>query len=406
MMMKANSLHKAVGFVSLCLMACTNDIPDIGQTNLEPSSIYLSAGVGKAMSSRSPYQPTDGNGNVLSYPTTAHPLDVSVWASTTSGVYPNSRLDGREGTVAIHTHASFQSGDPQLLGEAIYPKKPEGSDAPVPVYFIGLHPESKDGSVWTTATNENKGAQFTFKGKEDVMFAPQISGTYGIDYNSSPAFHFYHLLTWLRFEVVADKDETDVKKREAIAAAWGKIKTLTIKSKSKVSIPDVGGVTSGNLVGSVSYDNEVDMSLYKTASDDVYPESGGSVIPTKGIEEVAYVMCAPVTGVYKDADEKMVPEYTLHIETENRTLDIPVDLRIADIVDKNNDGVISDEERKAAYFLESTMGKQFTILLNFKMGDVISVATMISVGGETDWFTHGTGNGDIGEEDLDIPVGE
>ena len=52
------------------------------------------------------------------------------------------------------------------------------------------------------------------------------------------------------------------------------------------------------------------------------------------------------------------------------------------------------------------MGKQFTILLNFKMGDVISVATMISVGGETDWFTHGTGNGDIGEEDLDIPVSE
>ena len=405
MMMKANSLHKAVGFVSLCLMACTNDIPDIGQTNLEPSSIYLSAGVGKAMSSRSPYQPTDGNGNVLSYPTTAHPLDVSVWASTTSGVYPNSRLDGREGTVAIHTHASFQSGDPQLLGEAIYPKKPEGSDTPVPVYFIGLHPESKDGSVWT-ATNENKNAQFTFTGKEDVMFAPQISGTYGIDYNSSPVFHFYHLLTWLRFEVVADKDETDVKKREAIAAAWGKIKTLTIKSKNKVTIPNVGGVTSGNLVGSVSYDNEVDMSLYKTASDDVYPEIGGSVIPTKGIEEVAYVMCAPVTGVYKDADEKMVPEYTLHIETENRTLDIPVDLRIADILDKNNDGVISDEERKAAYFLESTMGKQFTILLNFKMGDVISVATMISVGGETDWFTHGTGNGDIGEEDLDIPVSE
>ena len=405
MMMKANSLHKAVGFVSLCLMACTNDIPDIGQTNLEPSSIYLSAGVGKAMSSRSPYQPTDGNGNVLSYPTTAHPLDVSVWASTTSGVYPNSGLDGREGIVAIHTHASFQSGDPQLLGKAIYPKKPEGSDTPVPVYFIGLHPKSQTGSEWAVS-NGYKDASYTFSGKEDVMIAPRIEGTYGLDYEknpeSLPCFHFYHLLTWLRFEVVADKDETDVKKREAIAAAWGKIKTLTIKSKSKVTIPDVGGVTSGNLVGAVSYDNEVDMPLYKTASDDVYPESGGSVIPTKGIEEVAYVMCAPVTGVYKDADEKMVPEYTLHIETENRTLDIPVDLRIADIVDKNNDGVISDEERKAA----CTMGKQFTILLNFKMGDVISVATMISVGGETDWFTHGTGNGDIGEEDLDIPVGE
>jgi hypothetical protein len=46
------------------------------------------------------------------------------------------------------------------------------------------------------------------------------------------------------------------------------------------------------------------------------------------------------------------------------------------------------------------MGKQFTILLNFKMGDVISVSTDISVGGDTDWFTHGTGSGDLTENEL------
>lgn len=406
MMMKANSLHKAVGFVSLCLMACTNDIPDIGQTDEEARRIYLSAAVEETVASRTPYQLTE--------PTTEHQLNVSVWASTTDNVFQHKMTvdgkpyDGSIGNeVAIHTTACFQSGDPQLLGEAIYPTPEKGST--IDVFFLGLHPKSQTGSEWAVS-NGYKDASYTFSGKEDVMIAPKIKGTYGLDYENKPellpCFHFYHLLTWLRLEVVADKDETDVKKREAIAAAWGKIKTLTIKSKSKVTIPDVGIVEDESLVGSVSYDNDMDMPLYKTASDDVYPESGGSVIPTKGIEEVAYVMCAPVTGVYKDADEKMVPEYTLHIETENRTLDIPVDLRIADIVDKNNDGVISDEERKAAYFLESTMGKQFTILLNFKMGDVISVATMISVGGETDWFTHGTGNGDIGEEDLDIPVGE
>lgn len=405
-MMKRNLLYTVVGLVLTSTVACTNDIQVIGQMDEGPDRIYLAVGVDGAVPSRSPFYPTDGNGTVLTSPSMEHPLDVSVWASTTPGEYPNSGLNGKSGSVAIHTQAHFISGDPQLLGEAIYPKQPSGSETPIPVNFIGLHPKSvAGGNVWTVSP-DNRNASYVFTGKDDVMFAPQISGTYGTAYNSSPAFHFYHLLTWLRFEVVADKDETDVKKREAIAAAWGKIKTLTIKSKNKVTIPNVGGVTSGNLVGSVSYDNEVDMSLYKTASDDVYPEIGGSVIPTKGIEEVAYVMCAPVTGVYKDADEKMVPEYTLHIETENRTLDIPVDLRIADIVDKNNDGVISDEERKAAYFLESTMGKQFTILLNFKMGDVISVATMISLGGETDWFTHGTGNGDIGEEDLDIPVSE
>ena len=85
----------------------------------------------------------------------------------------------------------------------------------------------------------------------------------------------------------------------------------------------------------------------------------------------------------------MVPEYILHIETEGRgQLDIPIDLKV-------NDG-----DSEGTYFTGSTMGKQFTILLNFKMGDVISVSTEIKVGGDTDWFTHGTGTGDLTENDL------
>jgi hypothetical protein len=47
------------------------------------------------------------------------------------------------------------------------------------------------------------------------------------------------------------------------------------------------------------------------------------------------------------------------------------------------------------------MGRVFNIVLNFKMGDVISVSTEISVGGDADWFTHGTGSGYLDEDDLD-----
>ena len=82
--------------------------------------------------------------------------------------------------------------------------------------------------------------------------------------------------------------------------------------------------------------------------------------------------------------ENPVPEYTLHIETEHRKMDIPLDL-------KGDAGNL---------FTGSTMGRVFNILLRFKMGDVISVSTEISVGGDADWFTHGTGSGDLKEDDL------
>lgn len=388
-MMKTKSLYIAVAFIAFSMAACTNDTPVNGQMDEEAGRIYLSAGMGETVSSRSPYQPTDGSGNVLSSPTTAHPLDVSVWASTTSGTYPDLGLNGSSGeVVAIHTQAFFQSGDPQLLGEAIYPKMPEGSDTPVPVYFIGLHPKSKEGSAWKVV-GENKSASYTFTGKEDVMLAPEISGTYGIAYNSSPTFHFYHLLTWLRFEMVADIDESDVLKRETIAKAWGKIKGLTIKSKNGLIIPNVGEITSANLASSVSFDNEMDMSLYQTASNKVFPESVGKDIPTTGIEEVAYVMCAPVNGIYKDTFEKLVSEYTLHVVTEKRELDIPIDLKL-------NAGT-----GESSYFKGSTMGKQFTVLLNFKMGNIISVSAAVSLDANTDWYTHGTGSKELTEDILD-----
>lgn len=386
--MKVNNLYIAISLVWAGMTACTNDAPGMELSD-KASRIYLSAAIGQPVSSRAPYCPTDEAGETLDAPTSEHPLNVSVWASTTDGEYPDQDLDGSNGTVAIHTEAHFQSNVPQLLGDAIYPNV-QGEEAKT-VYFVGFHPQSNDEQSWT-ASNDNKSATFTFTGKEDVMFAPQISGTYGTDIADSPQFHFHHLLTWLRIEMVADKDETDIQKKEAIAEAWGKIKSLTINSRNQVTVNALGkaDVTKDNIGDNLTFgDNEIPLSFYQTGTDDVFPQPDESYSIPTALKEVAYVLCAPVQGVYQHTvagEDVLKPEYTLHIETEKRTLDIPVDLKT------------KADDDESAYFTQNTRGHQFVILLNFKMGNVISVSAEISLGANADWYTHGTGTGDIKEE--------
>ena len=379
-----------MGFVLASMLSCTNDAPEMEQTD-EAGRIYLSAGIGEVVSSRTPYE--------LTAPTTEHPLNVSVWASTTSGVFQHiTGKNGSDGTVAIHTQAHFQSGTPQLLGEAIYPKEPTEGAQPAPVYFVGFHPQSSTEQPWSM-TNDNQSATFTFTGKEDVMFAPQISGTYNTDFDASPQFNFYHLLTWLRIEMVADKDEDGIINKEAIAEAWGKITSLTIKSNNQVTVKSLGQTyadaneTKNELVKNLTFGGDVtDMNFYHTGSDNQFLKDAESyAIPTT-LTEVAYVMCAPVQGAYQhtvDGMDVKKPEYTLHLTTEKRELDIPIDLKIAD-----------DDDEPDSYFTGNTRGHQFKILLNFKMGNVISVSAEISLGANADWYTHGTGTGDIKEDHI------
>lgn len=383
--MRKHLLYIAMsGLLAGGLFACQQDVPGMEPLDEEARRIYLSAGVGDAVSSRTPYHPGG------SEPTVSHPLNVSVWASTTPDIFPNEGENGSNDIVAIHTKAHFQSGAPQLLGEAIYPKAQT-------VYFVGLHPLSSSDNSWT-ATSGNKDAQFTFTGKEDVMFAPQIHGQYNTAYHQSPQFHFYHLLTWLRIEMVAylgedEENSTSLTedqkklKREHVSKAWGKITALTLKNqKNIITISNLGNTTSSNYTSNVTFASEssdVPCSLYYAGTDDVFPGTNGYEIPVNQTE-AAYVLCAPVVGIEKDAYEVPKPEYILHIETEHREMDIPLDL-------KGDSGNL---------FTGSTMGRVFNILLRFKMGDVISVSTEISVGGDADWFTHGTGSGDLEEDDL------
>ena len=371
--MKGNYLYIACGFVLAGMMACTNDTPGIRPMDEEASRIYLSAGVGgPVVSSRTPYQ--------YEVPTMTQPLDVSVWASTTSGRFLNEGKNGSEGTVAIHTQAHFQSGAPQLLGQAIYPKNDN-----TPVHFVGFHPKS---DAWTLLDGENS-ASYIFTGKEDVMFAPRISGSYGTDFDASPQFYFRHLLTWLRIEMIADKDEEDVENRKAVAEAWGEIVSMTISSKKQVTVNNLseGTFNSSNVIFS---GEATDMNLYHTDTDNVFPNAGSQMIPYEKLTEVAYVLCAPVKGEDMQysmdvGKEVKVPEYTLHVMTTKRDVYIPIDLM------KIDGNAVSP-------FTVNTMGYQFIIQLNFKMGNVIGVSAAISLDANTDWFTHGTGSTDLKEE--------
>ncbi|MBQ5911606.1 MAG: hypothetical protein IIW93_00695 [Bacteroidaceae bacterium] len=425
--MKRYFLHIILGgLLASSFTACQQDVPNVEQTDEVSRRIYLSARVNEATKvTRAPYDPPQTDNVCL--PTNEKPLDVSVWATT----FPNSfkhiiedgePLDGsRDNRVAIHTSAHFQSGEPQLLGEAIYPTPTEGNN--VEVDFVGLHPQSDQ---WTT-NDDGSHATFKFSGNEDVMFAPKITGEYGLDYEENsalvPTFHFYHLLTWLRISIVAylgeDEEnsttltEDDKKlKREKVSNAWGKIKSLTITSKDQITIHNLGTTGYKVVDGTPQIDkneftneekvsftnsdtNAETLNLYCHNTDDQFPITGKDddntvpnefkgVIPTS-VTPTAYVMCAPIVGATQDVLGNPVPEYTLHIRTEHREMDIPLDLK-------------GDEGNP---FTGSTMGKVFNIQLRFKMGDVISVSTEISVGGDADWFTHGTGTGDITEGDLE-----
>lgn len=335
--------------VLLGLSACQNDEPGAG--NETDRRIYLSAKVeNTTVQSRTPY--------LLHEPDAANPLEVDVWASTVSGSFPDQDKDGTgtDNVVALHTTAKFTAGKEQLLDKAVYP-----NDGNTEVYFVGFHPKGAwSGSETSVSCN--------FTGKEDVMFAPQVSGKYAD--KAWPTFIFRHLLTWLRIEMVADS--------EAVRDAWGKVKKLTVKSPQQVTVDLSKQYSSSD----VSFTSEVPLQFYKTDTDVPFADytlkgpqyATDDDATLKFAEEVAYVLCAPVT-----ADEAN-KEYILTIETENRTVDVAVDLNKAD---------------NTTPFKGHTMNYQFTILLRFKLGSNILVTAKA-----TDWVNGGLGNGDFEEDDA------
>jgi hypothetical protein len=331
---------------------------------------------------------------------------TDVWGSTTPYAFTEQFYDAaktqpwdgsaEDGKVAIHTDATFQSGDPQLLRAAIYNKTTKPT-----VYFVAFSPMSQGEERWT-AGEGGKSASFVFSGNDDVMFAPQVEGTYAQDYTMSPLLHFRHLLTWLRIEFKAESKE--------VSDSWGAIQKMTIRSKNNVTVDltedayqkdpfayDFDG--QDNIV----FSNDADMYFYKVVeedsyvgsqvtvvkkyTDDIFPQEGiNKNVPYLQTEELAYVLCAPVKGqgtIVDKGEEVDSPEYYINLVTQKRTVSIPIDLRVL------------DNTAKEVAFMGSTRGLQFTITLNFKMGNTIYLTSSVQ-----DWKVGGLVVGNIGDGNI------
>ena len=345
---------------------------------VEPTSehrnIYLSVALEKEKDSRAPYE--------LTAPTSFKPLDVEVWASTEKYKFPNDGKNGSDddGKVSIHTTARFQSSSPQLLNTAIY-----NSTTKPTVYFVAMYPQG-----WTAADDVT--AAFSINGAQDLLFAPQIHGTYATEYEKTPLLRFEHLLTWLSFEIRANDENA--------ANAWGKIKQITIKSKKdvKIDLSSASYTESTSDNGTVynykpsgyTFETDANLPLYHinpasghitadTTFEAKYNKNGGYELDTIP-REIAYAICCPVDGSYTDIYDKTTAEYTLYITTEKRSAEVSIDL-------KKSAGTAPDN-----YFVGSTMGRKFNIQLNFKLGNTIAVTAKMR-----EWVSGGIINGNIKE---------
>ena len=378
----------------ICLISCQQNGLDAVQVG---APIYVAASVGGSTMTKAPYMPMDNQGHMVETPSPEHPLKTDVWGSTNSYIFTEEFYDQEKtrpwdgsdesGKVAIHTDATFQSGDPQLLRAAIYNKNTKPT-----VYFVAFSPISQGAEKWV-ASEDGKSASFVFSGNDDVMFAPQVQGTYATDYSKSPVLSYRHLLTWLRVEMQAESKE--------VSDSWGAIKSMTIRSNSNVKI-DLQKEAYNN-DGTYNFENvvfseETDLNFYKTIEEESYDGAQVTMkkkftdevftdikVPYLKKEELAYVLCAPVVGTDKkvvDGEEIDAEEYVITISTDKRNVAIPVDLR------HMVSGVVQP-------FLGSTRCMQFTLSLNFKMGNTIYLTSSVQ-----DWKVGGLVVGNIGDGNI------
>lgn len=327
-------------------------------------------------------------------PDGTHQLNAVVWASSTSHNYDFAAVK-RGGSkdnfmVANNAYVSFNSSTAKVDNSRFgFPVN--GTSTP-DVYMIGLAPaawsddpvtgygwtRSRDGLTWT--------AKFNFKGCEDVMYAPEVSGYYGSDV---PVLHFYHLLTWLRFKIVSTSEEA--------ASAWGRIQCVKLTAcRGLANVNDEVTVSVDNtpaslteVEGKVRYSHSGTndyLALFKTGTDDYFPQDPARgtateyyanwyqlVYPKTGqtaddvAVEAAYALCPPVTAAGLDGSGDPTYEYTLTIDCDNRkNVQVPIDLMAGE----------------NTYYTGTTIGREFLITLKFSFGNVVANALSIQ-----DWTT-------------------
>lgn len=272
--MKDMKLRYFCAAVALSLLASCSDGPDETITGSAGNRVQLSANVeGMTVSTRTGTA-IEANPYVLTAPTAESPLQVALWFSTTSGTYAGTPTEYDNTVTFKNTLLTFPDEDVTY------------SDADAPIYCVGLYPQTG----WSHAS-ENTVASHAIDGTEDLMFAPQISGSLSSKFNSTADdkhLQFGHVLTWLRVAF-------DASSHDAIAM-WGNVIKVEILNPHKtVNINlSTGDPTYGESSEYlVTYDDDKGLPLQTTL------QTAGSVF------------CAPPDAVGEGSDARY--SYTVRV---------------------------------------------------------------------------------------------
>ena len=314
---------------AMCWSACSGDAD--APSDKQTEDIRVSAVVEEVkMMSRSAGE----DAYTGTVPSPDKELNAAVWFSLTSGSYPEASGTS-EYNLPVHTGINFKSGTatfPDELTEEERPKYPtDGS----PVYCVGFYPNTG----WELVADDATKATHAITGKQDLMFAPEITGSWDSHFSTQ---HYRHLLTWLKVCVCTTTAEA--------GSYWGKLQKITLNDvptsltvdltkKEKETDADPEFVQKNAVAFSEGTEGKADIPILNNAE-------GIELALTT--QDVASVFCHPSNKYYLD------------IECENGTA-MNVEVQLKPLTN-------TEEELKK---LEYPAGLQYVLILYFHPFNVV-----------------------------------
>lgn len=299
-------------FIALATIAACAGFQDDRQEAIDGERIAVCAGIGD------PSVVT----RVLTYygyttPSDDHPLEAEVWFTDDENGTTQFANTGSSTTLPRYSDVTFVSGGMTFPDSDVLPYT-----AGKATYAVGFWPKTS----WTPVSS-NTQATHAITGQEDLMFAPKITAAADAHFSPLAPLNFGHLLTWLKIRVAASGSEA--------IAAWGKITSITIASKTSLTVSLNGDI------GDVTYNTDGDIVAFSNPS--------GTALTTSA-NELASVFCAPTESA----------QYIITIKSENETGGKAVTVNLVDL---DKDPIASS--------IAATQGKEFIITLTFQPFNMI-----------------------------------
>ena len=309
---------------AMCWSACSGDADAPSDKQTEDISLSAMVEEVKMVSSR-----VEENAYTGTVPSADNELNAAVWFSLESGRYPEA-VGETEYNIPVHTGINFRSGTATFPDELTEDKRPKYPTDNSPVYCVGFYPNTD----WELVENDPTKATHLITGKQDLMFAPQITGSWNSHFSTQ---HYRHLLTWLKVCVCATTAEA--------GSYWGNLKKITLKGVPVSLTVDLTKKEKET-------DNEAEFIQKDAVAFSVDKEDvsilDGDIELALTTKDVASVFCHPQK------------EYYLDIECENGTAE-NVKVTLTPLTD-------TDEEKAK---LEYPAGLQYVLILYFHPFNVV-----------------------------------